>query len=122
LVSEIVISIGAGDDMLWTAAAKVMLRLIINTMLIITAHVEYVPPMRFANSLGLLRMVQIENIIADANVNNTDENPKNTPDATVIMQNANAVATGFERILVVNWLYHFVLISNVSLVFGVSIK
>lgn len=67
-------------------------------------------------------MVQIENIMADANVNNTDEKPKNTPDATVIVQNANAVATGFERILVVNWLYHFVFISIVSFDFGLSIK
>lgn len=104
------------------AMANDMVNEIINTILIITAHVAYVLPMRLMKSFGLIYIVQIENSIADANVNSTDEKPKNMPDAATVMQNANAIATGLAIMASVNLLYHLDLISICVADFLSSIK
>lgn len=93
-----------------------------NTRFIITAHVEYVPPTRLIKSFGLIYIVQIENNIADANVNNTDENPKNMPEAATVKQNVSAIAVGLAMIVSVSLLYQLDLISMLVLDLVSSMK
>lgn len=104
------------------AMANDMVNEIINTILIITAHVAYVLSIRLMKSFGLIYIVQIENSIADANVNSTDEKPKNIPDAATVIQNANAIAIGLAIIASVNLLYHLDFISTCVVDFLSSIK
>ena len=75
-------------------------------MFIMTAIVEYVPPIFFSNFLAPICRTHIENSMANVNVNKTDDNPVANPDSNTSVQNIIPVFRGDDMTQFDNFLYH----------------